>query len=525
MNSAARDEYGFSTSVSYNRIILAACSKEPIPINAKKELPPRFTAQILVQHFLTNIFVLYPLFEETSLYAAIDAVYDHQPWKAAPNDCWVVRMVLAIASASRSRKHGDAEYQDAVGYVSAALDDAEYVLRPGSVASIQSMLLFVLYSILDPYHFDSWTILGAASRLAVDLGLHHHTRKGSGMSKAKLATRKRVFWCLYSLDRSISIAHDRAFSFSDESYTIANVKPIEAEKLVALNMERRQKQDQSGPMEMQPGLVLFMQPIMPAIALFEFRKLQSKFYTDLFQTGRTAWDDPYPYVTAALQSLRRWWDGLSTSTPQVCKDFLELEMLYSTAYILGPSSRMPYPGSYTQLFAFDYAVSYGVKMFRLLSPATVDPARPLVLSSLDMMKTYKIAKQLLDLLRSNEETVLFAAKPLGNSEPPRNAIPPMIQLTAQEAYLTGREAAGPLNAGRAISCIRMFDDILGWLGERWGSMDWQEQFRSDAEPVLDRLYSWFGGPPRTPITPSIATNYTPSPTPSSSNTALSVHQV
>ena len=474
-------------------------------INRKKEMPPRITAQAHIQQFLSNIFVLYPIFDEASLFSVIDAVYQSRIREATPYDFWSVRMVLAIACASRSGERGDTEYLDAVGYVNAALQDAEFVLRPGSVAAVQSMLLLVLYSMLDPYHFDTWTILGATSRALVDLGLHQDVPKGTTMSRAKHWTRKRAFWCLYALDRSTSLAHARAFSFSDQSHSVGKVRLVEGEDLVALNLGRRQNQEQASHPDLTPAPVLFMQPIMPAIALFALRKIQSRFYTDLFQSGQSAWPEPYPYIWAALKSLHRWWRDLPSSINHVSKDFLELEMLYSRVCILRPSPRVPHICALAQALIFEYATSYAAKMFRLLYSARKgEPVRAAPLSYQDVMKAHMIGSQLLDVLQHCEDAVLCGGVLESPPVPPNSASPPPLTptpLTAQEMYYPGREVAGPPNAGRAISCISMFDDILGWLGVRWDEMDWQKQFQRDAKPVLERLQLWTTGPFLNPISP------------------------
>jgi hypothetical protein len=167
----------------------------------KKDLPPRYAAQPLIQHFLNTIYIILPIFEETSFYSSVDAVYSADPQKATNLDHWIVRMVLAISSAMRSQQRGDTHYSDAVGHICGALEVSEQVLHPGSIWSIQALLLLVIYAMVDPAHFDSWTLIGAASRMMIDLGMHQDPSKSVKMSKAKLELRRRVFWCVHALDR------------------------------------------------------------------------------------------------------------------------------------------------------------------------------------------------------------------------------------------------------------------------------------------------------------------------------------
>jgi Fungal specific transcription factor domain len=204
VNATARDYYGFTSAMSYARLVLAASTKEPLPTGMKKELPPRHAANALVQQYIQHIQVLLPILEETTFYPSLNNVYDPSPHKATPYDHWAVRMVLAIASAGQSQQRGDTYYSDAVGHICAAIEHAELVLHPGSIWSIQAMLLLVLYAMLDPNHFDSWTLIGAAARAMVDLGLHQDPSKSAQTPRAKLELRRRVYYCVFALDRSVN---------------------------------------------------------------------------------------------------------------------------------------------------------------------------------------------------------------------------------------------------------------------------------------------------------------------------------
>lgn len=171
-----------------------------MPAGLTKAMPPRYAATPLIQHYVNNLFTLLPIFEEATLYACVDAVY-HLEDTAKAFDHWVVRMVLAIACLSQSEQRGDTLYSDAVGHANAALEHAEMVLHPGFISSIQALILLVIYATMDPHHFDSWTLIGAASRAMVDLGIHQDPSRSTPIARAKLEIRRRVYWCVYSLDR------------------------------------------------------------------------------------------------------------------------------------------------------------------------------------------------------------------------------------------------------------------------------------------------------------------------------------
>ena len=201
MSATARDFHGFTDTVSYARLVMSTSIREPLPGGSISRIPPTQEAMVLVQHFLDHVFVVLPIFDEAAFYTSVDAVLHQNYRRATAFDVWCIRMVLAISSLLHSKKRWDSEYSKGVSHLRGALEQAEQVLHPGSVQSIQAMLLLVLYSMLDPRHLDNWNLVGMTSRIMVDLGIHQDPSKFSPIPRAKLELRRRVFWCLYTLDR------------------------------------------------------------------------------------------------------------------------------------------------------------------------------------------------------------------------------------------------------------------------------------------------------------------------------------
>lgn len=100
-----------------------------------------------------------------------------------------------------SRKRGGRHYVDAVGHAAEAFQSIKAVVQPGSMQGIQSILLFVIYAMLDPHYFNGWYLIGIASRATVDLGLHQELPSDTQTPKPHLEFRRRVFHCVYALDR------------------------------------------------------------------------------------------------------------------------------------------------------------------------------------------------------------------------------------------------------------------------------------------------------------------------------------
>ena len=452
VHATARDFYGFTTAMSYARLVLSACTKDELPHGPTKPLPPRHSVMALIQFYLNNVFILLPVFDEASFYGSVENVYSRDYRKADALDHWMVRMVLAVACASMSEQRGDQHSMDGIGHVCAALEHSEAVLHPGNIAGVQALVILSQYAMLDPHHFDSWSLIGAASRSMTDLGLHQDPPKGTPMAKAKLELRRRVFHCIYALDRSTSLVQTRSFSFSDDS---AKVKvPFQRPANSAPTSPQIASSAQ------QPKM--WLQSYDQASDHIHLRQLQSAWYTDIFQSGRTRWNDPYSSLWDICDGMRKWFENLAPSTTQNMRAFFELDLLYSYVYVLSPSPRVPVIHAFAQKLIFEYCVRYADLMLHLIT----DQAYTAPLTFYDAMRIYMTGRQFLDVLLHSTEVILSGVVPQH----------PEVKLTASPpppmpvAPLPPGETVQRFNIVRSITCIRQITECLQRFGTRWGYM-------------------------------------------------------
>lgn len=187
--------------MTFARLILAATNYDAISKSKPFELPPRASTMALAQYYLDNVYALFPVFSETALFNALDAVYQTNSRPVTDFEYWLLYMVLGVASSAQSRSNRDNLYMEGLNWVGHALRYADKVLMPGYVSQIQALVLLVQYSMLDPAHFDSWQLIGFACRAVVDLGFHQDPPKEQQVDKKTLEMRRRLFYCVYSLDR------------------------------------------------------------------------------------------------------------------------------------------------------------------------------------------------------------------------------------------------------------------------------------------------------------------------------------
>ncbi|KAL6718093.1 hypothetical protein ACLMJK_004179 [Lecanora helva] len=460
VNATARDFNGFTKQMSSARLVLSTSSKEEMPDFAVNELPQRHVAISLAKHYLENIHVIYPLLSEAKLFAAIDALYQDRSRFATPADHWMTRMVLAIACASKSRKRGDVQYQDAVRHAAGAIEHIESVMHPGSVSGIQAMLVLVLYAILDPHHFSSWYLIGIASRAMVDIGMHQEPPRDARLKEADLQIRRHVYASIYALDRSISMVHRRGYSFTDDSTGII------------------------GPLFLsgQPspgGQPLFSYRLDTAIQVNQLRQMQSSTYQTLFQSDRPNFEGAWPLVSGTIHDMHRWWEALPESlSDQQMKQVGRLfhsEVSYSSILFLSPDLK-GILHDYGKFLVFEYAIEYADTMALMIgadNPFTL-------LTDNDFLGASYVGDRLIHLLNTDSAIIFNNPIPL----PPMTSIPQGGPLV-----IPARTVGERVN--RAYRCLSQLEKILAHLGARYSNFHHLDTFKARASSTRHLLQNTY----------------------------------
>jgi hypothetical protein len=86
-------------------------------------------------------------------------------------------------------------------FFQAATSLSNHVFGTISLPILQSILLVVVHSLIDPDGYDVWTLIHIAMAHAVDLGIHREASKSGLFGSTAIEIRRRVFYCIYSLDR------------------------------------------------------------------------------------------------------------------------------------------------------------------------------------------------------------------------------------------------------------------------------------------------------------------------------------
>jgi hypothetical protein len=278
-----------------------------------------------------------PIVDETALWTSFNQVYAHDT--ASPFDHFLLRIMMATSLIASPNSNAAQARYDAVTNLREALSYINYILRPGSVGSMQTLLLLAVYSVMDPTYFDWWTLLGSASRAMVDIGMHHDPPKSANMPRSELDLRRRVFWCTYSLDRMAALILHRDFSIEEGSVNVAF--PSAASTPAA------------------------------ALAMFQLRVLQTEVLAALNEiSGVPPNTDREQHVWDLYNSLAEWAKSSGSSSSDLATArALSVEYEFTCCYLFYPSSLLKMPEEQTQPLRSKHASTY----FELIGTATALP--------------------------------------------------------------------------------------------------------------------------------------------------------
>ncbi|KAH8650104.1 fungal-specific transcription factor domain-containing protein [Xylariales sp. PMI_506] len=457
INATTRDFEPSMSNMTFARLVLAASINNPLPNTQSWNMPSRQDAIATAQYYMNNIYSLYPSFSETTLYTLLDQVYMQQDRQLKETDYWLVFMVLAIGSTAQSQITNDAHYTNGLYFVSRALKYADKALMPGYVTQIRSLILFTQYAMIDPAHFDSWHLIGFTSRAVIDLGYHQDPPPEQMPDKEQLDMRRKLFYCVYSLDRSIGMVQARAFSFTDASTSVAWPRPQSFSRRPSITGQ------------ILPGLE-------SAFLLFQLRRAQSHWYQALFQSDPTPLPDSDSFIWQMCQEMRQWGDTLPANLPVSMRELFDLELRYSYVYCLAPSARAPHMSDYRRQLIFEHALAY-LNRIHDIAQAGVATA---FYTSHDALRVFFIANQLVSVLRDAENLLLAGVTAAPPPTQPGKAMPPPLPS----------RPGGPAvnNVDRSLECLENVKQTLAKYGQRWeDSLSLQQTFELLTQETIDRL--------------------------------------
>ncbi|KAF9739172.1 hypothetical protein PMIN06_002285 [Paraphaeosphaeria minitans] len=220
-----------ATNLAQSLIYQLVCATPgPLP------LPGRAQANELSRIYFDTVHPQYPILHEPSFMQGMNYLYDSHA-QTLENDAPVefqVNMVLAIATSilsSRVRSHVPSE-----SYCLSALQHLERINVQNSFSGLQCILLLLIFTMHSPYmRLNVWYLNYHCIAAVLELGLQRDVTTSSGISLLDQEMRTRVFWTIFTLDRTIATMMGRPIGLRDEACDLRLPQDIDDQTLIGMD--------------------------------------------------------------------------------------------------------------------------------------------------------------------------------------------------------------------------------------------------------------------------------------------------
>lgn len=263
---------------------------------------------------------------------------------------------------------------------------------------------------------------------------------------------------MLTYNRAVSMAHRRAFSFTDDSSNVA--------------LPRNQSPFSISPKSVPEKEPYFLHCIEPSIQLIRLRQLQSSAYQKLFKSSRQRIQDLLHVVCDSLNDMRRWMDLIPDMIGKPIKRFLQCELLYGSILILSSPGLLDSLNTYGQKLLFCYACEYTEIMLSMSGKQE----KFSFYTSCDLLRVSLVARQFIAIFRDGPELFIDGVTPVPPSFSSGCLPPPPIPTLKSHQVLND-----------AVRCLDGLDKILEHLSLRYDSTDQWREHRNNSKGVKEML--------------------------------------
>ncbi|PWY95181.1 Zn(II)2Cys6 transcription factor [Aspergillus sclerotioniger CBS 115572] len=188
-------------------------------------LPPRDEANALLTRYFDFAFPTHRFLIQSQVECWVEEFYSAvQASEVVSPSVRGKRAVVLMVFAQAKQSQPDSDQSSArslissAAYFAASEKQLSAETGPVRITSVQARLAQCFYLLSQSRINHCWSLFGTTARLAMTIGLHCVRRReiGAGVDHIDSESRKRVFWCAYSLDNYLSAALGRPRIFHDD---------------------------------------------------------------------------------------------------------------------------------------------------------------------------------------------------------------------------------------------------------------------------------------------------------------------
>ncbi|KAH7417766.1 fungal-specific transcription factor domain-containing protein [Cadophora sp. MPI-SDFR-AT-0126] len=181
------------------------------------ELPPRLLAIRAIDVFFANVNIVHPIINEDDFRGISERLYTGHRTASTPLELSIFYLITAIGSLCEPENSEMSEQSSRGLYQQAWLLFNDCIAAP-SVATVQVLLLHVIFHLQFGKGGIAWVICGLAVRTAQSMGLHRRSPRDFDLSEAQIRLRSQIWWVSFCLDAFVSMTQARPTAVSNSMY-------------------------------------------------------------------------------------------------------------------------------------------------------------------------------------------------------------------------------------------------------------------------------------------------------------------
>lgn len=190
----------------------------------KPRIPPKPLAEKLLVAYYGAVHHVLPILHWPTLQHTVDELYNATELSRVPNS-WLAMFFAVLATGSL---FCDEPHPQRVLQAGQFLEVAKGLSDPWNNDFVleDARVFFLAAFCLNEMNLKSaaWTVLGSAVRCAQDLDLH---LEASTSSRVETDMRRRVWWAIYIMDRSLGLEMNRPFLIHDDDCDVQLPEPYD----------------------------------------------------------------------------------------------------------------------------------------------------------------------------------------------------------------------------------------------------------------------------------------------------------
>ncbi|KAJ9139157.1 Transcription factor [Pleurostoma richardsiae] len=219
-----------------------------LPYETQTALPPRQVASVLADAYFEHCDFFLPVLVRGEALEMLNRLYqDKSSISEVPvQSRFRAMLVFAVATRLLNRKDASFPVSRSEAYYDSAmrlLSSNPTLVQNADLDQLENMALIIQYMFFSANLASGWYLLGFATRMVIEMGLHQDSSDDSSVAPDTLSKRLWVFWAIYSFERILCSVLNRPCSIPEEAINtpLPTTRESDSSRRFAVHMIRHRR--------------------------------------------------------------------------------------------------------------------------------------------------------------------------------------------------------------------------------------------------------------------------------------------